>query len=326
MKLVNERAVDSHFTVLKTPPKPLVAGENQNIMHRSQVQRHTANSLQRTNTGEDDFPKQSERDTSASGNENVDITYQDKEKTTPPDIQAHISNNVYNYNQREYSRSGENNYEKKQNIMAVNEHRAPVSKEQKVVKPNNPQLVHQSPSLHQRKSGTGVKDKILHKASTTNDRTTMSWNNDKIPKQPIMNLQKMDSKKRETFENKPNVPYNHMQSTSISDMVRNYMNKEMNNYNDYKNNIVHSRIGNHEELVDMNETPYAVFYRMNPEHLDEHEILIENPLGEPSNGAFGDKRTWDMKNQENPNKSKSKRAPNGRIHKKVKNHTSYRNH
>ncbi|XP_072933196.1 uncharacterized protein [Epargyreus clarus] len=325
MKLVNEHAIDSHFTVLKTPLKPLIPVDDQNYIERTQVLRNTANSQRRTNTREDEFPKYGEKEVSvsASTNENLDTTYQDKEKTTPSDNQPHIPNNVHNYNQREYPRNGENSYEKKQNFVAVNERRAPVSKEQKVVKSNVPQFVGQSASIHQRMSGAGVKDKILHKTSTTNDRTTISRNIDMASKQSILNLQKLDNKKRETLDTKPNPPDKYMQTNTISDTVRNYMNKD--SYNEYKNNVVPSRIGNHEELVDMNETPYALFYRMNPGHLDEQDILIENPLVEPTNGAFGEKKSWGINKQVDSNRSKSKRAPNVKIHKKVKNHTSYRN-
>lgn len=93
-----------------------------------------------------------------------------------------------------------------------------------------------------------------------------------------------------------------------------------------------ARIGNHEESLEVDGTPYAVFYRMNPETLDRQEGFM-------ATGSMEDNRSSEVFSNENrPHTAFEegtenmtnirKTLKNGNTHqrKKVKNFSNYRNH
>lgn len=112
---------------------------------------------------------------------------------------------------------------------------------------------------------------------------------------------------------------------AISDTMRKYfVGKDKNLNLERKRSKEYSRIGSHEDLIDTNESPYAIFYRMHPNTLDDHESYIPMAMGSIEDEAnFSNKKKRLSVSYDNNNK-KTRYNLSLKLHKKVKNYSNYR--
>lgn len=222
-------------------------------------------------------------------------------------------------------------YEPKSNLVQMNVRKTQILQDpQKLVRLNNNiQLkaasVIGSQNERQRIPTSMIMDKTLHKSNGLNDR------NVQVMAQGISDITQQVSERRHSKrENRILHPkkllddYEKDKRSYISDNMKKYIGNEKINVRERidrksDNNVEIGKIGSHEESIEHKETPYALFYRMNPESVDQQEAIVLLKSMEMNGGHdLSSNEHHRFNDSKSRNKSTRKLNNNGRILQKMK--------
>ncbi|CAH0678077.1 unnamed protein product [Spodoptera exigua] len=373
-KINNEHVVDSHFKIMKTPPKyPMMStidagkarthdasnngapkkedykvteppkqwkqrAQNQQVINPVKSEQQDQQNLQTSHNpvlrGEFSAGKLQE-----AAPHTMPTTSQQIQPIRPKAVNADYSAQMKQRNQR----NQDNVFEAKPNFVQMNVRKAQVADSQKIVKMNNNRQMtslavrSQQPQQdnRQRMPTSMMMDKTLHKANAVHDhnKQVMSRVLDDMTQQIADRRHKKGEYRKRDATNKQGFDvFEKSKRSVVSDNMRKYIGKDKSKGNSHRNNMELPRVGSLEESAAMEpkETPYALFYRMNPETLDQQEgFMLLRSMEDNSSNTFNNKNKrltfdddFEVASQQKPKKGGN--AP--KLHKKLKNFASYRKH
>ncbi|CAB3233264.1 unnamed protein product [Arctia plantaginis] len=211
---------------------------------------------------------------------NVNIKENNIQPLRPKAVTAEYSSPI-----KQRPRSPETVYEPKSNLVQMNVRKTQILQDpQKLVRLNNNiQLkaasVLGSQNERQRIPTSMIMDKTLHKSNGLNDRNIQA-----MPQGISDITQQVAERHHSKRENRILDPkkslddYEKDKRSYISDNMKKYIGNEKTNVReriDRKSKSVEiGKISSHEESLEHKETPYALFYRMNPESVDQQEAIV----------------------------------------------------
>ncbi|CAD0204931.1 unnamed protein product [Chrysodeixis includens] len=367
LKINNEHVVDSHFKVMKTPLRyassPILdsgrirgydPGSSQNIGQRipeeyrnteTPKQWHQRNQHQQliakpANNGH----QVQQQHTQTLNNTPIRGEYTNKNQEPPlaqsnqqlPPLRPKAVNADYGPQIKQRNqRNKDEGFESKPSFVQMNVKKTQISTDpQKRVRlSNNRQLtsltMHGPQESRQRIPTSMMMDKTLHKVNGLHDHNMQVMTrvlDDMTQKIADRRHKKGEYRKRDT-KALTNVMFEKSKRSVVSDNMRKYIGKDI--VKEHRSNFDVARIGSHEESLEMNDTPYALFYRMNPETLDQQEGYMMGSIEELS-GEFSskEKRLSEGFNDEVDMNvaQKSKNINTLKMRKKVKNFSNFKNH
>lgn len=323
----NDNIVDSHFKVKKTQQHlPYQSAENsrgeaptrrwntdapihlqtkqvkENVEHtgRQQEQMALANQIGRsTDKGQGTQP----------------LLNVQRSRPINAEYRAQNAQRSQNIKMHSYQDIHQNRYDAKPNFVEMNVHKTQISTNpQKIVRLNNNQQitsisVHQPDEKYQKVPASLAVDKTLQKVSLHSERNSQMMSRvldemaHKIPDRKF----KGDYKKRDTEYNDHNYKMDRMNRNFVSESMRKYIVGKDKAINTERKNLKEfSRIGSHEDSVEPEDSPYAIFYRMHPDTLDEQEGFISMGSMEDNTNVFNNKKKrhsggYDSKKTKNSN-------------------------
>lgn len=347
----NENIVDSHFKVKKTPPYHLPYKSAENSRREVQVRQWITEAPIHQQTKPDQeivehvgrqqemVARANQIHRSPSENQDtqqlfnvqrsrpVNAEYRDQTPQRSQNLQMHNYHDIH-----------ENRYETKPNFVKMNVHKTQISTDpQKVVRKNNNQQI-TSISMHRpdekyQKPASAAVDKTLQKVPTYSERNSkiMSRALDEMVHKRSDSKFKGEYRKRDAEFNDRSYDMDKVNRNHISDTMRKYIvGKDKTINTERKHTKEFSRIGSHEDSIEPEESPYAIFYRMHPDTLDEQEGFISMGSMEENTNLFTNKKkrlSVSYENEVDVKKTKKRPKNNSnavKIHKKVKNFSNYR--
>ncbi|KAJ8709338.1 hypothetical protein PYW07_009164 [Mythimna separata] len=230
-------------------------------------------------------------------------------------------------------------YDTKTAYVEMNVRKASSDPQKKVLYNNNRQstsLTVMTP-LDKRWPSTMTMDKTLHKTNGIahdHNMQVMSRVLDSMTQKITDRRYKKSDYVNSDTEKRLGINYEKSKRSVVADNMRKYIGKDKigkDLRNQQKQNSALARIGSHEESLEQEATPYAVFYRMNPETLDRQEGFMIMRSLETENGskdvASKEKRLRITPFQEDAeNMEFNQKNGGGTLHrKKLKNFSNYRN-
>ncbi|PZC83024.1 hypothetical protein B5X24_HaOG208891 [Helicoverpa armigera] len=366
-KINNEHVVDSHFKVMKTPsrysPSTAVVVDNarlrgheagkSNAKRIVEEYRNTEAPKQWQQRTQHQQPSntaisgpQEPQNTQTPNNPSVRVDYANAQEAAPhnqPSNNQPISpirpktdySQLKQRSQKKQKQEGV--FDPKPSFVQMNVRKTQISTDpQKIVRlNNNRQLtslsVHTSQEKRQRLPTSLMMDKTLHKANGLHEHNMeiMSRVLDDMTQKIADRRHKGEFRKRDTTKTLD--LFEKSKRSVVSDNMRKYIGKDKTIGTHRAMDV--ARIGSREESLEVNETPYALFYRMNPETLDQQEgFMIMRSVEENTNTsrdfASKEKRlTSSLEDKTKKRQQKSKK--NGstlKLRKKLKNFSNYRSH
>ncbi|KPJ17960.1 hypothetical protein RR48_07357 [Papilio machaon] len=304
-KLMNERSVDTHFRVVKTGfTNPIISNINGEEIRN--VQKFTVPANLREEIIKDAVNTKhllSHENLFPEDNKNISAT---KKPTT--DI---LEESVYrNTNGKMYDRKDNyiTSYSESQNIININQRSR-----------NSPSGKRLSGFTHKIQPQLKI-NKAIQK-STTNDENSPTIRRvyDKGGKLTDK-IQQKTGRKRDTNVN---------EETDLYGKKNKYY-TGLDNVISLKRMPIEQGLMEHiaDENIDVTNSPYAVFYRMSPDIIDQQDgYMVMNAQDERTNSLYKDREaTMNSENQiENSKSNYRKYSNSGRVHGKVKNFSNFRN-
>lgn len=266
-----------------------------------------------------------------------------KKVTNIPPIRPKAVNADYSSPLKPLPRPQDEIFEPKANFVQMNVRKTQISQDsQKVVRRNHNRHPAASSgheiqhNRHQRVPSSMLMDKTLHKTNGLSDHNVqlMARVLDDMTHQVSDRRQEKGEYRKRDIKTAMHLN-DKSKRNPIFDNMRKYIGKEkvsVKERNDRKvNNMEVARIGSHEESLEVNNAPYALFYRMNPESLDQQEAFIlmssmEKNGNNNSNKAITNTQQFDEFEMKKTTPRKPKTNTNSmRLHKKMKNYSSFRN-
>uniref|UniRef100_A0A2A4K513 Uncharacterized protein n=1 Tax=Heliothis virescens TaxID=7102 RepID=A0A2A4K513_HELVI len=361
-KITNEHVVDSHFKVMKTPSKyspptimdnarlraheagksnaQRIVEEYRNTEAPKQWQQRTQHQQpgNAANSGSQE-PQNTQTPNNPSGRVEYAANTQEAAPHTQPSNNQQISpiRPKADYTQlKQRSQKQDGVFEPKPSFVQMNVRKTQITTDpQKIVRlNNNRQLtslsVHTSQEKRQRIPTSMVMDKTLHKTNGLHEHNmeVMSRVLDDMTQKIADRRHKGEFRKRDTTKTLD--MFEKSKRSVLSDNMRKYIGKDKSMGTHRAMDL--ARIGSREESLEINETPYALFYRMNPETLDQQEgFMIMRSVEENASRDFSSKEkrlsavAYDDKSKKRQQKSK-KNGNTLKLRKKLKNFSNYRNH
>lgn len=228
-----------------------------------------------------------------------------------------------------------NTYDSKGQIVEVNVHKSQIPAEPQKVKLNSNRQVAalsvQRREDNYKKIPTSVLvDKTLQKTAHFKERNSqiMSRVLDDMTKKVSNRRHKNDYKKRDTVG-----PYNRNSNAKrniVTDSIKKYIGKDSHIKMEKEHQPKDApRIGSREEEIEENHVPYALFYRMSPESLDNQEgLYLMKAMEDEGETVFSPKEkrlTVNYQNEVDLKKTKTKKNfSTVKLRKKVKNLANFR--
>ncbi|KAJ0172097.1 hypothetical protein K1T71_012070 [Dendrolimus kikuchii] len=179
---------------------------------------------------------------------------------------------------------------------------------------------------YQRIQSSGVMDKTVHKASSFNERNarTMSRVLDDMSHTMGDKAYKTEYKKRD-IPIESDEKYRKSKRNSALENMRTYIGKDKNMDKAHGSVIETAIVDN--KVIPNDHTPYAVFYRTNPQTLDrEDDFVIVSSTGSKDHGRKEKRLSVNFDNEIDLKKQKTKKNSNTvKLHRKMKNFYNYRN-
>lgn len=331
-KTNNERAVNSKIT--KSPTIEPSAAEVENWNNRSPTMQKTTESPKRLQKKEDVSYIQDPRNIRAfRGKSSPNQNYRSVTNARSKEYKAQTKQLEQNHNVMKGSM-----YDSKGNIVQVNVHKTPIPAEpQKVKLNNNRQLtalsVQRREDSYKRTSTSMLVDKKIQKGSNFKERNAQIMSrvlDDMTKKVTDRRLKNNEYKKRDTDSSYDSHSQPGNKRNIVSENMKKYIGKDINlnlmNMNKLKEA---ASIGNHEDDIEETNAPYALFYRMSPESLDNREgFYLMKSMEVDGDKVFSPKEkrlTVNYQNEVDLKKTKTKKNINMvKLRKKVKSFSKYR--
>ncbi|KPJ01298.1 hypothetical protein RR46_01433 [Papilio xuthus] len=305
-KLMNERSVDSHFRVVKTGfTNPIISNVNSEDINN--VQKFTIPA----NIREDIIIKDAINTKHLLSHDNLFPEENKNITATKKPSSDILDENVYrNKNSKIYDRKDIyiTSYSENQNVINLNQ------------RPRNPPSAKRSPGFTHKMQPQLKINKAIQK-STNNDENspTIRRVNDKGGKLTDK-IQQKTGRKRDINVNEDMDMYGE----------KNKYYTVLDNVITLKRMPIEQGLVEHiaDENIDVTNSPYAVFYRMSPDIIDQQDgYMVMNAQDERTNSLYKDQEaSMNSENQiENSKSNYRKYSNSGRIHGKVKNFSNFRN-
>lgn len=259
----------------------------------------------------------------------------------PKAVNADYSNQLKQRSQR----NQETVFEAKPSFVQMNVRKTQMTDSQKIVRMNNNRQMtslavrtQQAQQDNRQRMPTSIMmDKTLHKANAVHDHNKQVMSrvlDDMTQKITDRRHKKGEYRKRDAKYKQGFDVFEKSKRSVVSDNMRKYIGNDKSKGNSHRNNnnMELSRIGSHEDsgILEPKETPYALFYRMNPETLDQQEgFMLLRSMEDNSSNNFNtkDKRlTFEDDFEVTPEQKPKKSVNAPKLLKKLKNFVSYRKH
>lgn len=253
-------------------------------------------------------------------------------------IRSKAVNADYTSQIKRNQRNQDDVFEPKPSFVQMNVRKTQISTDpQKIVRINNNRQLssmtaHGTQESRQRLPAAMMMDKTLHKSNGAHDHNMQIMTrvlDDMTQTISDRRHKKGEYRKRDT--RKPLDMFEKSKRSVVSDTMRKYIGKDKSMTKDHRGNVDLARIGSHEESLEANDTPYALFYRMNPEALDHQEgFMVMKSMEENTSTDFSSKEkrlSTAFEEEIDLDKSeKSKKNGNSLKLRKLKNFSNFRNH
>lgn len=282
MKLVNERAVDSHFQISKTSPVSFATKSNMENSETKNMRKDTEPPRQ-INFIDQKIEIQHRKNQTQTSLKKVDSQNAEQKKITDlNDPKNHVNNALFKPNIQKHLENRNvieksKNQERSQFKPVPTVHAITQKKWNRFI--NRQQFFDQN--YYQKPNGLSVKNKILHKANINSEHNAqyMNYMLNEIAQKFLENKKSKikENRKRDAITN--NVMHQRIESNDKDDANSNYKYNIKDNpshiFKNHKGNYP-ARTDNSDPTKESNGTPYALFYLMNHDNIGQTDLFSPN--------------------------------------------------